>query len=81
MDRRLVWLIFPCVLIAMSGWLLAGPGGARLPIAIVLALSILACVRQVMLFWRKGQTTYAAITVAAILFATAVTLIVALRAS
>jgi hypothetical protein len=81
MDQRLVWLIFPCALIAMSGWLLAGRGGARLPIAIVLALSVLACLRQVSLFWRKGQTTYASITVAAILIAVAVTLIVALRAS
>jgi hypothetical protein len=81
MDRRLVWLIFPCVLIAMSAWLLVGSAGARLPIAIVLALSILACLRQVSLFWKKGQTTYVSITVAAILIALAATLIVALRAN
>jgi hypothetical protein len=81
MDQRLIWLIFPLLLIVMSVWLVIGPGAARLPVAIVLALSILGCVRQASRFWREGQTTYASITLAAILITITVTLIVFLRLS
>ena len=77
---RVVWLAFPIVLIAASLWLMAGSGSTRIPLVIVVALSILGCVRQVQLLWRKGQTTYASVTLAAILVGIAATLIVFLRA-
>ena len=76
---RMLWLAFPVALTAASVWLLVGPGGARLPLVIVLALSILGCVRQAALLWRKGQTTYASIALAAILISIAAGVIVALR--
>lgn len=78
---RAVWLGLPIVLIAASVWLLAGPGSTRVLLAIVVALSILGCVRQVLLLWRKGQTTYASITLAAILVGIAAALVVFLRAA
>jgi hypothetical protein len=79
MNQRLMWLIFPFLMIAASVWLVVRPSAARAPIAIVSVLSIVACVRQVSLFWRKGQTTYASIVLAAILITVAVTLVVFLR--
>lgn len=77
---RVLWLAFPIVLIAASLWLMAGSGSTRIPLVIVVALSILGCVRQVQLLWRKGQTTYASVTLAAILVGIAAALIVFLRA-
>lgn len=76
---RMLWLVFPIVLIAASVWLAVGSGTGRIPLVIVLALSILGCVRQLSLFWRKGQTTYASITLAAILVAIVATVILIVR--
>jgi len=76
---NLMWLIFPVLMIGASVWLLVGAGAGRVPIALVAVLSIVACVRQVSLAWRKGQTTYASLVVAAILIAVAVALVVFLR--
>jgi len=78
---RVLWLAFPIALIAASVWLLAGSGSTRVPLAIIVVLSIVGCVRQASLLWRKGQTTHASITLAAILVGIAAALIVFLRAA
>jgi len=77
---RMVWLVLPIVLIAASVWLAVGSGGGRVPLVIVFALSILGCVSQFSLMWRRGQTTYASITLAAMLVGLAAGVLVYLRA-
>ena len=63
--QRFVWLILPAALIAMSVWaIVTGVHTGRLPLGIILALCIVACVRQGFLLWTNGQTAYASIAFA-----------------
>lgn len=64
--QRILWLIFPVVLIAMGLWLIAvRTSPSKIPVGIILMLCILGCVRQVFLFWTKGQKVHASIAFAA----------------
>jgi heme/copper-type cytochrome/quinol oxidase subunit 4 len=65
LKPRLVWLIFPVVLTVMSLWLLVtAVATSRVQLSIIMALCILACLRQGLVLWAKGQTAYGSVAFA-----------------
>jgi len=78
--QRLVWLILPVVLTAMSVWLIAvRTPASRLPLGIIVVLCIVGAVRQAFLFWGKEQKAYAFVTFAGVIIALVALLVSSLR--
>ena len=78
--QRLVWLILPVVLTAMSLWLIAvRTPASRLSLGIIVVLCIVGAVRQIFLFWGKEQKAYAFVTFAGVIIALVALLVSSLR--
>jgi heme/copper-type cytochrome/quinol oxidase subunit 4 len=78
--QRVVWLILPVVLTAMSLWLIAfRTPASRVPLGIIVVLCIVGCVRQAFLFRGKGQKAYAFVTFAGAIIALVALLVSSLR--
>ena len=67
-PKRLIWLIFPTVLIVISLWVVITRASvSRLQLGIMMVLCVLGCLRQGFLLWTKGQTGYALLAFAAMI--------------
>lgn len=67
-PKRLVWLVFPTVLIVISIWvIITGATTSRLQLGIIMVLCLLGCLRQGFILWTKGQTAYALLAFAAMI--------------